>query len=271
MHCPDTLPRTRPPFRGLCPPHQLHCLPTLRDSERVVGYTTKCQLAQVTFSSKARCTHACCFANERLWRICERQGRSVPDNFLRRLREMVNVPHHCLATVSSRCIQASSESRTISTPTLWPPPQAHAARAFRLRCCESAPEMTLWKNFFPEPALPKASSQELPLGYAGNGSIVILGSIQGRCCTRLTEFHDSTSNVTLAMPVIRSSPCSQRGGTEICPSTSLLSHSSVVPIQCTVVSVCNEDKTTNSTECFRHKELDFRNRVVEPMLSTTRE
>ena len=28
------------------------------------------------------------------------QGRSVPDNFLRRLREMVNVPHHCLATVS---------------------------------------------------------------------------------------------------------------------------------------------------------------------------
>ena len=26
--------------------------------------------------------------------------RSVPDNFLRRLREVVNVPHHCLATVS---------------------------------------------------------------------------------------------------------------------------------------------------------------------------
>ena len=31
---------------------------------------------------------------------------------------------------------------------------------------KSAPGMTLWRNFFPEPVLPKASSQELPLGYA---------------------------------------------------------------------------------------------------------
>ena len=30
----------------------------------------------------------------------EDRGRSIPDNFLRRLREVVNVPHHCLATVS---------------------------------------------------------------------------------------------------------------------------------------------------------------------------
>ena len=29
-----------------------------------------------------------------------KQGRSVPDNFLRQLREVVNVPHHCLATLS---------------------------------------------------------------------------------------------------------------------------------------------------------------------------
>ena len=51
-----------------------------------------------------------------------------------------------------------------------------------------------------------------------------------RCCTRLTEFHDSTSSVMLAMPVIRRSPCSQRGGTEICRFTSLLTRSSAVPI-----------------------------------------
>ena len=51
-----------------------------------------------------------------------------------------------------------------------------------------------------------------------------------RCCTRLTEVRDSTSSVMLAMPVIRSPPCSQRGSMEICRSTSLLSHSSDVPI-----------------------------------------
>ena len=39
----------------------------------------------------------------------------------------------------------------------------------------------------------------------------------------------------------------------------------------TMVSVCNEDKTTNSAECFRHKELYFGNRVFKPVLSTTRE
>ena len=37
------------------------------------------------------------------------------------------------------------------------------------------------------------------------------------------------------------------------------------------VSVCVEDKTTNSAECFCHKELDFGIRVVTPVLSTTRE
>ena len=38
-----------------------------------------------------------------------------------------------------------------------------------------APEMALWRNFFNEPVLPEVSSQDLPLGYAGNDSNVILG------------------------------------------------------------------------------------------------
>ena len=60
-----------------------------------------------------------------------------------------------------------------------------------------------------------------------------------RCCTRLTEFRDPTSSVMLAMPVWRF----------VVPH---LSCHIVPPSQFigTVVSVCNEDKTTNSAECF---------------------
>ena len=52
---------------------------------------------------------------------------------------------------------------------------------------------------------------------------------EARCCTRLLKLHDSTSSVMPALPVIRSSPCSQRGETEKCSSTSLLSHSPAFP------------------------------------------
>ena len=128
--------------------------------------------------------------------------------------------------------------------------------------------MTLWRNFFPEPVLPKASSQELPLGYAGNGSPTrswtvfeeawIWGSIDShifetgtpisaaKCHTRLTEFHDSTSSVMLAMPVLRGPPCSQRGEMEICSSTSLLSQSPAFPTHRQNDFCVYRDKTTNS-------------------------
>ena len=55
--------------------------------------------------------------------------------------------------------------------------------------------------------------------------------ILGKCCTRLVERFLSTSSVMLAMPsiIIRSSQCSQRGETEKCSSTSLLSHSPAFP------------------------------------------
>ena len=71
-----------------------------------------------------------------------------------------------------------------------------------------------------------------------------------RCCTRLTEFPDSTSSVMLAMPVIIRSPCSQRGGTEICRFTSLLSRSSAVPIHWQNCFCARRGKTTNSVALF---------------------
>ena len=109
---------------------------------------------------------------------------------------------------------------------------------------KSAPGMTSWRNFFPEPVLPKASSQELPLGYAGNASVVILGSFQGsldegfdrfphlqdkhsqihcKCCTRLVKLRDSASRVTLAMSgnFIESSPSPSRQALP-CPRPELL-------------------------------------------------
>ena len=92
----DTWPQKKKGTRSL---NQL--LHTVARSERVVGYTTKCQLAQVAFSSKARCAHGMLFRQrEIVANLRGGQGRSVPDNFLRRLREVVNVPHHCLATLS---------------------------------------------------------------------------------------------------------------------------------------------------------------------------
>ena len=87
--------------------------------------------------------------------------------------------------------------------------------------------MTLRQNF-PEPVLPGTSSQDLPPGYAGNGPPTgswavfkeawMKASIDShifetstpistaRCCTRLTEFHDSTSSAMFALPsdVVRS-------------------------------------------------------------------
>ena len=132
---------------------------------------------------------------------------------------------------------------------------------------KSAPEMTLWTNFFPEPILQKVSSRDLLLGYAGYGSKVVLGRFQGsldegfdrfphlrdeysifqgQCRTRLLELHDSTSSVMLAVPVVRSPPFSQRGEMEICPSTSLLSHSPAFPTYRQNSFCVRRDKTTNS-------------------------
>ena len=124
------------------------------------------------------------------------------------------------------------------------PPLQHSRAVLRSRLLK----WRCGRNFFPEPVLPQASSQKLPLGYAGNGSIrswavfkedCIWASIDfhifetgtpihtARCCTRLAEFHDSTSSVPLTMPgnFIRSPPCREQDGMEVHSSTTLLSHS----------------------------------------------
>ena len=66
---------------------------------------------------------------------------------------------------------------------------------------KSAPGITLWRNFFPEPVLPKASSQELSLGYAGNASVVILGSFQAWMRASLDShiFETSTPKFTASV------------------------------------------------------------------------
>ena len=116
--------------------------------------------------------------------------------------------------------------------------------------CLPAPGMTLWRNFFPESVLPEASSQELPLGYAGNVSVV-LGSFQGsldegfdlrdkhshvlgQSCSRFVEFHHSASRVMLKSQhqFRQKPPCREQDGTEVCSSTSLQSHSSTFPTRC---------------------------------------
>ena len=53
----------------------------------------------------------------------------------------------------------------------------------------------------------------------------------GKCCARLVKLHDSTYGVVFAMPgnVIRSPPCSERGGTEVSSSTTYLLHSPAFP------------------------------------------
>ena len=55
--------------------------------------------------------------------------------------------------------------------------------------------------------------------------------VLGQSCPRFVEIHYSSSRVMLTVPVVRSSPFSQRGEMEVCPSTPLLSRSSVVPIR----------------------------------------
>ena len=83
------------------------------------------------------------------------------------------------------------------------------------------------------------------------------------CCTRLRKRRDSVSSVMLATP----GPCTHQrfpssDGMDVCSSTPLLSRSSAFPIHWQTVSVCVENKTTNSAECFCRKELDFGIEVV---------
>ena len=70
--------------------------------------------------------------------------------------------------------------------------------------------------------------------------------ISSKCYTRLVYLHDSASSAMLALP-------------NDVTSDRLVSCHEIPPCQFIgeTVSVCVENKTTNSAECFDHKELDF--------------
>ena len=72
---------------------------------------------------------ACGVDTDRSWRW---QGRFVPENFLHRLRQVVNIPHNCRVTVS--VAMHRERFRIPRTLTPWPSPHAHAARVARPRC-----------------------------------------------------------------------------------------------------------------------------------------
>ena len=58
------------------------------------------------------------------------------------------------------------------------PSQPGSTVSLSTSCCSLKVGTLRW-NFFPELILREASSRDLPLGYAGNGSNVTLGSFQG--------------------------------------------------------------------------------------------
>ena len=163
----------------------------------MVGYTTKCQLAQVTFSSKARCAHGMLFRQrEIVANLRGGQGRSVPDNFLRRLREVVNVPHHCLATVSVAL--HTSQLRIVSSLRIEGLQLLAVTSSSRGTCLtsavKSAPEVTL------NPSCQKLRGS-LDEGFDRFPHPRDRHShLRGQCCSRFLELHDSTSIVMLALP-----------------------------------------------------------------------
>ena len=83
--------------------------------------------------------------------------------------------------------------------------------------------------------------------------------VSRKCCTRLVELHDFASSVMLALPgdIIRDRLV--RSKTEWLFVLPHLSCHVVPPSQFNgkTVSVCVENKTTDSAEVFFHKELDF--------------
>ena len=146
----------------------------------------------------------------------------------------MNVPHHCLATVSVAVhtgqLGITSCLRIQGLPLPGCHLKAHAVRASSLRCCEIGSRNDVGTSFL-NPGLPEDTSRDSPLGYAGNGSIGILGRFQGslnagfdrslhlqnkhshisgKCCTRLVELHDSACGVCTAKRRHQRLPCSEQ-------------------------------------------------------------
>ena len=77
----------------------------------------------------------------------------------------------CSLLAKTKALSMSSPSQPGSTVSLSTSCCTLKVGTFPHVCgaAQSAPEMTLRWNFFPEPVLPGTSSQDLPAGYAGNG------------------------------------------------------------------------------------------------------
>ena len=93
----------------------------------------------------------------------------------------------------------------------------------------------------------------------------------GKRCTRVVELHDSASSVMLALPsdVIRGRLVRNEAEWRfVLPHLSchIVPHSQFID---KTVSLCIEDKTTNSVECFCGKQLDFGIEVVDRTVTET--
>ena len=161
------------------------------------------------------------------------------------------------------------------------PSQPGSTLSLSTSCCSFKVATLRW-NFFPELVLPELRpktcrsntrgtalrpepwpfSKKPDRGAAIDSSIFETSTpiSTARCCTRLTEFHDSTSLCQAMSSEVALYIARQNGGL----SFHIFPVYAVPPSQFIgkAISVCNEDKTTNSAECFCHKELDFGNRVV---------
>ena len=114
---------------------------------------------------------------------------------------------HVLVSCDTSLDADDSGTRILASP-LCSGVAVTGLRAHAIHLGRKRNRLPKWR-FFPEPTLQEVSTRDLPLGKevwmrASIDSHIFETSTRifmAKCCTRLTEFHDSTSSVVFAMPV----------------------------------------------------------------------